>query len=167
MTPTTTLTRSALLAASLVIATTAGADDDRRPWPAPDPVPRVEVTVTRLTAAGPDGARHVLYEDPQGIATRLRKLDALREALQGRPYGPDGAYHTLTATFADRVRITPPDGTIRDTRLSKEGRPQEQRVRGMVLVRDGRMEPLGMTEPPRHRPRRKGDDDRKDDYDDD
>lgn len=160
------LFRVLLSAAIVMTAAVATADADGRRWRASRPLPQVEVTVTRLTATGPDGNRHELYHDPAGVKTGLRRLESLQRELQDRPYGPDGAYHTLTATYADRFRLIRPDGTGRAGRLTEEGRPLEQRIRGMVLVRDGRMQPLGMGEPPRrpvHRGGRKdegyGDDD--------
>ena len=161
-----------LLAAGLLLAAGTATATDRPPgWMAPEPPPVLEVTVTRLTGLGPDNGRHVLYEDPAGVEVVLGRPKALQETLRGRAFEPNGAYHTLKATLADPYRATESDGTRRTGKLSEDGRPREVRVRGMVLVREGRMEPLGMTEP---KPQRRqtpldheGEDDDEKGYEDD
>lgn len=147
---TTTRTLYLLLAGLLALAAIPATADDRPPgWMAPKPPPVLEVTVTRLTGLGPDNRRHVLYQDPAGVEIVLGRPKALQEALRSRPFEPNGAYHTLKGTLADPYRAIESDGTRRTGKLSEDGRPSEVRIRGMVLVRDGRMEPLGMTEPRR------------------
>jgi len=163
-----TRTLSLFLAGLLALAAIPATADDRPPgWMAPEPPPVLEVTVTRLTGLGPDNRRHLLYQDPAGVEVVLGRPKALQEALRGRPFEPNGAYHTLKGTLADSYRAIESDGSRRTGKLSEDGRPSEVRIRGMVLVRDGRMEPLGMTEP-RRQPRRPArDHDEDDDEDDD
>jgi len=149
---TTTHPLAGLLAAVLLLAAGAATADDRPPgWLAPEPPPVLEVTVTRLTGLGPDNQRHVLYEDPAGVEVVLGRPKALQGALRGRPFEPVGAYHSLKAKLADPYRVIESNGTRRTGKLSADGRPHQVRIRGMVLVREGRMEPLGMTEPKRQR----------------
>lgn len=156
-----------LLAAALLLAAATTKAEDRPPsWMAPEPPPVLEVTVTRLTGLGPDNARHVLYQDAAGVEVMLGRPKALQEALKGQPFEPDGAYHTLKGTLADPYRVIESDGTRRTGRLSADGRPREVRIRGMVLVRDGRMQPLGMIEPRRRRPAGYDEEDEGDEDDD-
>lgn len=109
--------------------------------------PIVLVRVLALDGIGPDLREHRLFSRPEGLVTTLDSLG--RVGYQVRAKGlAEGGYHTLFVQLADEYQLIQSDGTRLSGRFSEESRPTRRRVRGMVMVRDGKATPLRMLETP-------------------
>jgi hypothetical protein len=110
--------------------------------------PQVLVRVLELAAIGPSGDRVPLLADPQGYELPLAAIGRIGERVSGRGL-QDGGYHTLTVKLADEYRLQQEDGSV--TSRAFDVTPVEMRIRGMLMVRNGEVEPLRMHTPPAYR----------------
>lgn len=119
------------------------------PPPAASSQSHILVHIIELTGTGSDGRTYTLYRDEQGYTTTLNALGRVGSQVNGNTL-PDGAYHTLFVRLRDDYQLVGNDGTQRSGKLSEQGKPTTIRIRGMLMVENGRATPLRMLENPNH-----------------
>ncbi len=128
----------------------------------PPPTPKILVSILELHGTGPDGNSHRLYTSQEGYTTTLDALGRIGSQVNAEGL-QEGAYHTLYARLHDSYQRIAPDGRVITGSFSEQGKPTFLRVRGMVMVRDGRASPLRMLDHNLHPNQRQ----RGDEWDDD
>jgi hypothetical protein len=107
------------------------------------------VTIHELSGTGTDGKTYLLYNSASGYVTTLNALGRIGSQVDGSTL-QDGTYHTLYVRLADQYVRLKPNGQRENGRFSEHNKPTVVRVRGMILVKDGKSTALRMLDGTRH-----------------
>jgi hypothetical protein len=121
----------------------------------PPPTPQLLVRILELHGTGPDGNSRLLYASQDGYTTTLDALGRVGSQVNAEGL-QEGAYHTLYVRLHDSYQRIAPDGRMTAGSFSGQDKPTLLRVRGMIMVRDGRATPLRMLDHNLHPSPRRG-----------
>ncbi len=105
------------------------------------------VRVLSMDGVGPDRRIYRLFNDTDGFVTTLDALGRVAYQVSGTTL-PEGAYHTLFVQLADEYQQIQTDGTELHKYFSVENTPSKRRLRGMIMVRNGKATPLRVLKAP-------------------
>lgn len=126
------------------------------------PTPKILVRILALSGTGPDGNSYQLYTSQNGYVTSLDALGRIGSQVNGQGL-KEGAYHTLYVRLHDRYQRIGVDGSNISGSFNEQGKPTYLRVRGMIMVKNGRATAMRMLDHASHDSYRHGGAERHDD----
>lgn len=148
-----TLNLFMLFIAMLDFQHTATASDTSGQPPATPP--KILVRILELSGTGPDGNCYKLYASQNGYITNLNTLGRIGSQVNGQGL-KEGAYHTLYVRLHDRYQRIGVDGSNTSGSFSEQEKPTYLRVRGMIMVKNGRATAMRMLDHASHHGYRHG-----------